>query len=480
MRRVDRRQFLSEVSRVAIGLTGSASLLQAALAQPERSTGRRPNFIFILTDDLGWGDLGCYGHQSIKTPNLDRLAKQGSLYTQFYVSSGVCSPSRTAFMTSHFPARHRIHGHLATPEQNAARGMPNYLDAGVPTITRLLQSAGYATAHFGKWHLGSGEGAPDPAAYGIDDHRTVNSNGPGWDDEQDVYFRARSTRLIVDETIRFVEANRDRPFYVNAWTLLPHALLHPTDEQMAPYRQLAPGGPKFPYKGAMQIYYASVSDIDQQVGRLMEKLDELGLANDTVVLFSSDNGPEDIHIRNAAHSGVGTPGPFRGRKRSLYEGGVRMPWIVRWPGHVPAGRTDDSTVIGAVDFLPSVCSMAGVEAPGAVNLDGEDMSAALLGKPKQRAKPLMWEWRFTIAGDVLNRSPMLSIRDGNWKLLMNPDRSRVELYDIPSDPSELNNLAKKHPDVVKRLSKRVLEWQATLPEGPVQPGAGSNAYPWPK
>jgi N-acetylgalactosamine-6-sulfatase len=474
---------------MAFGFLGSHSLLQAALAQSSRATTSqagsprhtgRPNFVFILCDDLGWGDLGCYGHPHIKTPNLDRLAAQGTLYTQFYVSSGVCSPSRAAFMTSHFPARHRIHGHLATPEQNEARGMPDWLDARVPTVTRLLQSAGYATAHFGKWHLGGGPGAPDPGAYGIGDHRSVNSNGPGWEDEQDAYFRARSTRLIVDETIRFIEANRDSPFYVNVWTLLPHALLHPTDEQMAPYRQFAPGGTKFPYKGAMQIYYASVSDIDEQVGRLMNKLDELGLADNTVVFFSSDNGPEDIHIRNASHSGVGSPGPFRGRKRSLYEGGVRMPWIVRWPGHIPARRVDDVTVMGAVDFLPTVCSMAAVAVPDDLAPDGEDRSAALVGNAKQRTRPLMWEWRFIVHGDTLNRSPMLAIRDGKWKLLMNPDRSRVELYDIPNDPSELNNRAKRHPDVVTRLSKRVLAWQATLPEGPLQPGAGSNAYPWPR
>jgi N-acetylgalactosamine-6-sulfatase len=157
-----------------------------------------------------------------------------------------------------------------------------------------------------------------------------------------------------------------------------------------------------------------------------------------------------------------------------------MPWIVRWPGHVPAGRVDDSTVMGAVDFLPSVCCMAGADVPADLAPDGEDMSAALLGKRNERTKPLMWEWRFPVHGHTLNKSPMLSIRDGKWKLLMNPDRSRVELYDIPGDPSELSNVAKKHPDIVKRLSKQVLTWQATLPEGPVLPNAGSNAYRWPK
>lgn len=469
---MERREFLQ-------GLTSAVAT--AALpglsfgAQGPR--GKRPNVIFILADDLGWGDLGCYGHTRIKTPHLDRLAGQGSRFTQFYVNSGVCSPSRTAFMTGHFPARHRIHGHLATPRQNAARAMPNCLDPSVPTVTKILKDAGYVTGHFGKWHLGHNSGSPDPGAYGIDDHRTRSSNGPTWDDI-DPYFRARSTRLIVDETIRFVEANRDKPFYVNLWTLLPHATLHPTEEQMEPYRRFGPAG-KLPYKGAPQIYYASVGDLDQQVGRLLDKLDELGLADNTVVFFSSDNGPEDIHIRNASHSGVGSPGPFRGRKRSLYEGGVRMPFIVRWPGRVPAGRVDNTSVLTAVDFLPTVCKLAGANLPGGMGLDGENVGDVLRGRLRPRTKPIMWEWRFTIAGHVLNKSPMLAIRDGNWKLLMNPDRSRVELYDIPRDPSELNNLADRSSEVVERLSKELLAWQKTLPEGPVQAAAGRNDYPWP-
>ena len=152
----------------------------AGSARAEHADRGRPNIVFILADDWGWGDLGCYGHRRIKTPNLDRLARQGIRFSQFYVCSGVCSPSRTAFMTGHFPARHRIHGHLARPDQNARRGMPNYLDPNVPMVTRLLQASGYATAHFGKWHLGDGEGAPLPSAYGIDKYITRSSNEPGW------------------------------------------------------------------------------------------------------------------------------------------------------------------------------------------------------------------------------------------------------------------------------------------------------------
>ncbi|MCP5113011.1 MAG: sulfatase-like hydrolase/transferase, partial [bacterium] len=276
---------------------------------------------------------------------------------------------------------------------------------------------------------------------------------------------------------RFIDANKDGPFYINVWTLVPHATLHPTEEQMQPYLRFGPRG--VPYKGASRIYYSSVTDLDAQVGRLMAKLDETKLAGNTLVIFSSDNGPEDIYINNANHSGIGSAGPLRGRKRSLYEGGVRVPFIVRWPGKTPAGRIDDSSVIAGVDFLPTIASIAGVELPSAMKPDGEDRSAALLGKPAPRTKALFWEWRFRIFGHVSNMSPMLAVRDGKWKLLMNPDRGRIELYDIPRDPREKNNIADANPSVVRRLSEKALAWQKTLPKGMVEPAAGKDDYPWP-
>ena len=233
------------------------------------SSARRPNFIFILADDLGWSDLGCYGHPQLKTPNLDGLAKQGMLLTQFYVNGSVCSPSRCAFMTGQFPARNKVHGHYADHANNAARGMNNWLDPKTPNVAALLHNAGYATAHFGKWHLGNGEGAPPPTEYGFDATRTVNANGPSWK-EPDRTFRAKSSAAIIDETIHFVTDHKDEPFYVNAWMLIPHATLNPTDEQMRPYRHLQPDGVDFPFKSAAQIYYSSVTDMDRQIGRLLK------------------------------------------------------------------------------------------------------------------------------------------------------------------------------------------------------------------
>jgi N-acetylgalactosamine-6-sulfatase len=472
-------------SALGIGLMVLLALGTAQGAKAQAGGGSRPpNVVFILADDLGWGDLGCYGNSLTRTPNLDRLARQGALFTQFYVTAPVCSPSRCGYLTGEYPGRHKIHGHYATPEQNARRGMSNWLEPETATLPRLLQQAGYTTAHIGKWHLGGGRRAPapEPSAYGFDFVRSTTCHNATWEKAggNDPYFRARSSRMFVDEAISFIMTNRDRPFYLQLWSLVPHATLNPLPEQLKPYAGQGPGGPGFPHRSARQIFSASVTDLDTQVGRLLAKLDELKLTGQTLVVFSSDNGPEEIAIRNAGHSGVGSPGPFRGRKRSLYEGGVRLPFLVRWPGHVPAGKVDNQSVLSGADLLPTVCRMAGVRLPEGYHGDGEDRLDVLLGNPTARTKPLLWEWRFNIAGPTLNRSPMLAIRDGKWKLLLNPDRSRVELYDIPADPSELNNLAERHPEVVERLASTVLSWQKTLPPGPVDPGAGKNDYPWPK
>ena len=235
-----------------------------------------------------------------------------------------------------------------------------------------------------------------------------------------------------------------------------------------------------PYHGARKVYFASVTAIDQALGRLFKRLDELGLAENTIVVFSSDNGPENIHNQNASHSGIGSPGPFRGCKRSLYEGGIRVPFIVRWPAGIRAGLLDDDTIISAVDLLPTICALAGAGLPHGFTPDGQDMSAAFRGVPQERRSPLMWEMRFRVTGHVIHRSPILAIRDGEWKLLMNPDRSRVELFDISSDPSEMHDLARVRPEIVDRLTGKLLAWRSTVPEGPLGQGAGQNDYPWPR
>lgn len=462
-------------TRVAIAI---AVVILACGRPVSADAGERPpNFIFILADDMGWGDAGAFGHPYLTTPHLDRFAAEATRFKQFYVANPVCSPSRTAFMTSRYPARFGMHGHLATHEQNAARGMPNWLDPKAPFLARMLHDAGYATAHFGKWHLGHGAGAPSPGEYGFDAHATYNSAGPllGADEmakfrrehpdrkvkadlneEHMPHYRALSTRMIVDAALKFLREHRDGPFYVNVWTLLPHAPLNPTPEQAAPWNELAPCADAFgswmrdyasrakDLQSQMQVYAALMADLDTQLGRLFDGLREWGLADSTVVIFSSDNGPEDYRIGNAANAGVGSPGPHRARKRSLYEGGIRTPFMVRWPGHVTPGSTDETSVIGAVDFLPTVCSLAGVRPPDTLKLDGEDMSDILLGQPRARRGPLYWEWRFAVTGGGEYAPPRFAIRDGDWKFFTTADRSRVELYHIPHDPAERMNIAAQH------------------------------------
>ena len=452
----------------------------AGAANAAESTARRPNVIFILTDDQGWGDGLFAGHPYVKTPHLDRLAREGTWFRQFYVAATVCSPSRAAFMTAHYPARHRIHGHFATDESNAARSMPNWLDPDVTTLPDLLKTVGYATAHFGKWHLGGGTHAPAPEQYGFDESKTVNSSGPSLGDEgRTPFFRAESTRLIVDETIDFIRRRHEAgPFYANVWTLLPHAHLKPTPEQMAVYSGLEPKAddPAFgPWmqkylaaaedlRAQMQVFCASLTDLDTQIGRLLDVLDELGIADDTIVVFSSDNGPEGYRVKNAANAGVGSTGPLRARKRSMYEGGIRTFGLVRWPGTVPAGRVDETSVVGAVDLLPTIASLAGVAVPEGLAADGEDLSSLWRGESAARKKPLHWEWLFGVQGPQDGfMPPALAVRDGEWKLFVNHDGTGAQLYAIPADPGESRDVAAERPDVVKALTAKALAWAQSLP-----------------
>jgi arylsulfatase A-like enzyme len=457
------------LSRPNLTTVLGASLAMVALwlvtSDAQAADRRPPNIIFMLADDLGFGDLGCYGHREIKTPNLDRLAAEGSLFTEFYAAAAICSPSRVAFLTGRFPGEFKILYPISSDRAwNERAGNADFLDPAVPTLMRQLKAAGYVIGHFGKWHLGSPKEAPRPDAYGVDEYKVVLA---GVSREHDHFppdcsperHCAESTRYVADDGIRFIEQHRNQPFYLNLWTLTPHVPLYPTDEEMKPYSDLK-ADPRIPWPGAKQVYYSVVTEMDRHFGRVLDRLAELGLADNTIVIFSSDNGPENIHEHEAGISGVGSPGPFRGHKGSIYEGGIRVPFIVRWPGHVPAGRIEEQAVVSGVDLLPTLCRLAGVKPSDAVQheLDGEDISDILQGASRPRSKSLFWEnrfWYYEGQGDsVINKSPLLAIREGPWKLLMNPDGSRIELYDIPRDPSELNDKAAENPRIVEELSKK--------------------------
>ena len=446
--------------------------------QAQNKAETKPNIIFIFADDMGWGDLSCYGN-NIQTPNLDRLATRGILFTNFYVAASVSSPSRAGILTGQYPARNLIFDYISNTKLNQERGMPDNLNPDLTTLADLLQADGYVTGHFGKWHLGttitSGE-------YGFTEFRTNN----GYSNIQNkepfrfpVEKRPMSTHDILNETLEFIKRNKDNPFYVNAWFIDVHAVLNPNQEQLDSLSNMQHPGIRF--NNIRHVYYAALLEMDRQIGMFLKSIEELGLDKNTIIIFSADNGPEDLHLREAGHSGAGSPGPFRGRKRSIYDGGMRTPFIVSWPGHIPEAVVNDYSIVGGVDFIPTLCSLTGTKVPKDMKLDGEDMSKAILGDLNyQRKNPLFWEWRANVFGHLYNVPPRLAMRDGEWKFLMNPDGSRKELYNIVNDPMEIDNLADQNPGLVDSYSGTLLEWYKTLPpETWVHRVSANNKYPWP-
>ncbi len=471
-------------------------LLILSLAFPLQAKTQKPNVVFIFLDDMGWGDPACYGHKYIKTPNIDRLAKEGKLFTNFYVNASVCSPSRASVYTSKYPGSMGIHGHFSKTEENKKRLMPDFLDTSLPTMPSIFKANGYATGHFGKWHLGGPwqEDAPTPGEYGNDDFRTHVSTGAQFSGDDYVISPGinqdtKSSEWITNESIRFIKANKDKPFLLNAWYMVPHTVLAPTKKMMEAYKDFRAFGPhadgyeKMGIKGFTtpeQVYYSCVTDLDYHIGRLLDKLDELNLTENTIIVFSSDNGPEGpTDLVMARHSAAGSAGVFRGVKRSLYEGGIRVPFIVKWKGKITPNTVDKETVFSGIDLLPSLMTMTQIKkkvknfAP-----HGEDLSACLLTDvPQKRSTPLFWEYRFIVLGKAYHKAPQLAIREGDFKLLMNPDDSRIELYNVKKDPGERDNVASENEEVVKDLKKKLLAWHKTIPnhDKPIQKYAGSTA-----
>ena len=431
--------------------------LPALVASPPAAT--KPNIVYIFADDWGWGDLSCHGHPWLKTPSLDRLASEGIGFRQFNVLNPVCSPSRTAATTGLYPARFCIHQHFA-PGQNTERGMPDWLDTKAPTLARFLKNAGYRTGHFGKWHLTNtgAAGAPPPSAYGFDESAVFNGPGP----QAGLHDTARNA-------VRFIRESKGGPFYVNVWLHESHTPHVPTPDSMAKWKHL---------DEQKQVYAAVITDGDNAVGQVLAALKEAGVEENTIVIFSSDNGPEwtgknkyfgpkDAPPGSRGYDtyySVGSTGGLRGRKRSLFEGGVRVPFIVRWPGHTPAGAKNEKTVVTAVDLLPTLCAAAGVKLSDDYRGDGENLLDAFNGKEVARTRPIFWEWR----GNKTEPDwwPRLAVRDGDWKLAMTYDARRVELHQLIDDRAESKDVSKENPEIVARLSKLVLDWKSSLPGKP--------------
>ncbi len=444
------------------------SCAEKSIVNVNKDIDTRPNIVFIFADDWGWGDLSAHGHSYVKTPNIDRLVKEGTDFQRFTVASGVCSPSRTAVMTGQFPGRHNIDGHFAWVPSNEKRNMPDWLDYETVLMPSLLQQSGYATAHYGKWHLSNNmiPDSPAPGEYGYDEFGAFNCSGEQIPVHED-----------ANQAIQFIENAKEanKPFFVNLWLHEPHTPHHVIPKYQWRFRDL---------DEADNIYAAILSHADDRIGEVLDALDRLELADKTLVIFSSDNGParasvqvEELKLMYDSATGAGyglgaskgITGGRKGYKASLFEGGIAVPFIARWPGKIEAGKIDKASLLSAVDLLPTFCELANVELPNGYKPDGISQVSTLLGKEyPSRTKPLFWKYDSPWPANKNKPDHWVTyaIVDQHWKLVANQDLSHVELYDIVADVYEKNNIKAQHGDVVSGLIAQIKKYQESLPEKP--------------
>ena len=419
----------------------------------------RPNIVFILADDLGYGDLGCYGQTRIQTPELDRMAAEGMRFTQFYAGSTVCAPSRCVLMTGRHTGRCYIRGNRRLSLR------PDDL-----TVAELLKQAGYATALVGKWGLGQEGSDGVPTHQGFDhffgyldqvhahnyyptflmrnEQRVLLKNvvpdegkyGQGMASKRVQY----SHDLFIDDALSFIDANKERPFFLYFAATIPHANNEARDEGMEipDYGQYA----KTDWPDAQKGLAAMISRLDRDVGRILRRLEKHGIDRDTIVFFTSDNGPHSEGGNDSTY--FDSNGPLRGMKRDLYDGGIRVPLVVRWPGHVPGGSVSPHVAYFG-DFLATAAELAGVDLD--VPTDGISFLPELLGEADRQLTHDYLYWEF------YERGSAQAVRLGEWKGVVSPLRGeQIELYHLPSDPAEAHDVAAAHPEVLARIREALL------------------------
>lgn len=429
---LNRREFLG----------ASAAAVHGAAAP----AGRKPNIIFILGDDLGWGELGCYGQTKIATPHTDRLAAEGMRFTRAYAGASVCAPSRCCLMTGYHTGHARVRGNR--------RGW--LLEQDV-TVAQLLQKAGYRTGIVGKWGIGPAGTPGIPNRKGFDfwlgylDQLHAHSYYPEhlWENEFEMFLNGNrgtsrkqySHDIFTRAALRFIETNKDHPFFLYGAFTLPHvnnALGRDTGNGFevpndAPYSDR-------PWPQQEKNFASMIHRLDDTVGQIMAKLKHLGLDDNTIVMFSSDNGPDSISGHKTSF--FNSKGSLRGEKGQFYEGGIRAPLIARWPGRIQPGTTCDH-ICALWDFLPTAGGIAGFAPPPGI--DGLSFLPALLGKPQPRHEYLYWE---TPDGG----SPRAA-RMGEWKALRKGEKAPIELYNLESDPNETQDVAAGNPRIVARFEE---------------------------
>lgn len=455
----------------------SSLLLTVVMLMPlggvsaESPETRQPNIILVFIDDMGWGDFSCFGNTDAKTPHIDRLAREGVRFEQFYVNSPICSPSRTAISTGQYPQRWRITSYLSNRDHNQRRGMAQWLDPKAPMLAKSLQQAGYATGHFGKWHMGGQrnvDDAPSITEYGFDESLT-NFEGMGpkllplvlkpgqekpgriWGDAERLgegyrwMLRSKITGGFVDAAIPFIKeaTTAKKPFYINLWPDDVHSPFWPPVDKWA--------------DGKRGLYHSVLQEMDRQLGKLFDLIrQDDALRNNTLVLVCSDNGPEQ---------GAGSAGPFRGFKTHLYEGGIRSSLIVWGPGLIEReNHVDRVSVFSAIDLAPTLLGITGAPSPTGITFDGESLPATILGKGGSRRAPIFFRRppdRDSFYGE--EDLPDLAVRNGKWKLLCEYDGSKPQLYDLDADRGETNNIADQRRQLVARLSKTLVAWHESMP-----------------
>lgn len=452
------------------------------------ASGESPNLVVVFIDDMGWSDVSAFGGDAVETEHIDRLAAEGIKFTNFYVNSPICSPSRTALTTGQYPQRWRITSYLAHRKQNRERGMAQWLDPKAPVLARELKKNGYATGHFGKWHMGGQRdvaNAPYITKYGFDESLTnfegmgakllpltltPESDKPGriWEKAvnlgEPVTWMQRSeiTGGFVDAALDFIDQSQQsgKPFFINVWPDDVHSPFFP------PVSEWGDGDKR-------TLYNAVLDEMDLQLARLFDRVrDDEKLRENTLIVFCSDNGHEP---------GAGTSDPLRGAKTWLYEGGIRSPLIVWGPGLVAeeaVGTTNETAIFSAIDLNRSLYALTGTALPGDHELDGENVLDTLLGKSDEgRQSPIFFRRPPDRPGNDpkwgMGDNPDLAVRDGKWKFLINYDRSEPQLFDLDADIGETKNLVAENPEIAKRLEKALFDWNATMPADAGDPNYGN-------
>ncbi|MEX0322643.1 MAG: arylsulfatase [Puniceicoccaceae bacterium] len=440
----------------------------------------RPNIVLIMADDLGWKELGCYGQEKIETPHIDQLAAEGMKFMQFYAGSAVCAPTRCNLMTGMHGgnAYIRNNGEIKTDDPERFGGQTP-IPGSIPTIAKTLKKAGYKTGAFGKWGLGAQGSTGDPLRQGFDHfygyncQRNAHNLYPKYlEDDDSIHILEGNDRsqtgeqyapqLIADRMLDFVRDNKDKPFFLYFPTVIPHLPLQAPDEALARY---AGRWPETPYTGKSYqphetpyaCYAAMISFMDDQVGRLMNLLEELDLADDTFILFTSDNGTTHLKAQ-VDYDFFDSVGPLRGLKGQLYEGGIRVPLVARWQGKIKPG-TVSNHLSAHYDIPATLAEVAGTKFDP--QSDGISFLPVLTGNRsgQERHEFLMW--------DFAGYTGQLAVRMGKWKgikrgLVKNPD-APMELYDLKADISESKDLAAEHPAIVKKI-QAIIDRERTVPE----------------